>query len=98
MRGAAARAGEFGPLGTPIVFWKLGRRSSGGIAGGGAETFERNVLVDVWLVERFNGLLRNALCTGEGAGPLPVPHRQAVGYLVISSPGADVTHQTGRMS
>ena len=98
LRGAGARAGEFGPLGTPTAFWKLGRRSSGGMAGGAAEIFERNVLVDVWLVERLRGLLMNALCTGEGAEPLPVPYCQAVGSLIICSPRVDVTYRTGQMS
>lgn len=42
-------------MGAPMVFWKSGRRSRGGILG--AEAF---VLMEAWLTVRFSGRLMKA--------------------------------------
>lgn len=69
-RGLAAMVGNVGSdsVGlrggaTPTEVAKLGRKSTGGIVGAVTESVTvRNVLVDVWLILRFNGLLRKAVC------------------------------------
>ena len=68
-RGLATTVGSDGAVrlegllvaGTPKDAEKFGRISTGGIEGTSTEATVRNVLVEPWLMLRFNGLLRNAV-------------------------------------